>query len=145
MLIVIFIKTKNGCTMKKLIIIIPTLLLTACATTAVKFNTEFAGKNLAIIEDTVYDPIFAINPENATVTSIDGKETEWTSTSNKISGGKHLLNTKCSVTKAGTLVFYGNNEIKVNLKAGHTYKLIPALKRPPVRECVSIIKDITKI
>ena len=131
--------------MKKLIIIMSTLLLTACATTAVKFNTEFAGKNLTVIEDTVYDPIFSINPESAAVTSIDGKETNWTSTSNKISGGKHLLNTKCSVTKAGTLVFHGKNEIKATLKAGHTYKLIPVLKRPPVRECISTLKDITKI
>ena len=132
--------------MKKIIMSIASvLLLSACATTAVKFNPEYANKGVAVIEDTVFDPIFAINPENATVTSIDGKETSWTSTSNEIASGKHVLNTKCSITKAGTLVFYGKNEIKATLKAGHTYKLIPVLKKPPVRECKSILKDITKI
>jgi len=123
------------------------LLFNGCAST-VSFNKGYESRNIALVKDTVFNPIFSIKSKSATVTKIDDKETNYTSTSNEIISGIHILQTKCTYYETSSLVYANKHPLNVNLVKGHTYKLVPVLVANDFKKkitCISKLIDITKI
>ena len=122
------------------------LMLSACATTE-PYNKDYETRNVALIKDTIFDPIFSIKTKSATVKKIDGKETKYTSTSNEVTAGEHELFTACTYYETSTLFYDNEHPLKVNVEKGHTYKLIPILiadNNTRKITCISKLQDLTK-
>jgi len=123
------------------------VMLSGCASTEA-FNKDYEMKNVALVKDTVFDPLFSIKSKSATVTKIDDKEISYSSFSNEISAGKHNLLTKCTYYETSSLVFMNEHPLNVNLIKGHTYKLVSILVADDKKKkvtCMSKLNDITKI
>jgi len=112
-------------------------ILCGCATTA-PLNQELVTKNVALVKDSVFVP--GVSPTSSTLIAIDDKQTKFLSSSNEVPAGNRTLDVNCTYYVASVRQLYGRNVIKVNLEAGHTYKLILALRSS---SCESIIEDQT--
>ena len=143
LIIVIFLK---GVKMKSIILVTLALFISGCAT-KVALNKDYESRNIALVKNTIFDPILSIKTKSTTLKAIDGKavKDKW---SHEVPAGEHNFTASCQYYETSTFILTGEHTFKVNLKKGHTYKLTPVPAKHKATgkvTCVILTKDLTEI
>lgn len=131
--------------MKYLLITLIAILSTSCASNK-PINKEYEAQNIALVKNTIFDPIFSIKTKSTTLKAINGKPVSDKS-SHEVPAGEHDFTASCVYYETSTFILEGTHTFKVNIIKGHTYKLFPVTATHKVTKkpaCVILIEDLTK-
>jgi len=131
----------------KFLYILLILVLTASCASMQPIDKSLSANNLALVKNTIFDPIFSIKSKSTTLKEIDGKAVN-DQTSHKVSAGKHTFTASCEYYETSTYVLAGTHTFEVTLEKGHTYQLIPVPathKETNKATCVFALEDLTNI
>ena len=131
--------------MKIVYLILLTSLLSAC-TSIENINKKMAEPDVAIVNNTTFDPIFSIKTKYTIIEKINGEKVGYKS-SYQLPSGDYALTVSCNYFETASLILVGENTLNINLQKGHTYKLIPLPtkdKSSGASICYTRAKDVTK-
>ena len=130
--------------MKYIYILTISAFITSCSSMQ-PIDQNLSANNLALVKNTVFDPLFSIKSKSTTLKAIDGKAIN-DETNHEISAGKHTFTASCEYYETSTYVLTGTHTFEVALEKGHIYQLTPVPathKKTNKATCVILLKNLT--